>query len=100
MVVTVGIYDEGELFGLSPTELEILSTPTAETNNHGQENMDGAQDLLPDDMENLSEHGEDTPETEDCSPTDCETEQEPLLQQEPAGSHYAVRNRYPSNILC
>ena len=26
--------DEGELLGLSPTELEMLSTPTAETNNH------------------------------------------------------------------
>ena len=34
--------DEGEFLGLSPTKLEILSTPTAETNNHGQENMDGA----------------------------------------------------------
>ena len=40
----------------------MLSTPTAETDNHGQANLDGAQkDLLPDDMENLSEHGVDTP---------------------------------------
>ena len=93
--------DEGELLGLSATQLDILSTPTAETNNHGQENMDGAQeDLLPDDMEKLSEHGEDTPVTEDCSPSDSDTEQEPLLQQEPAGSHYPVRNRHPPNILC
>ena len=93
--------DEGELLGLSPTELEMLSTPTAETDNHGQENMDGAQeDLLPDDMENLSEHGEGTPATEDCSPSDSDTEQEPLLQQEPVRSHYPVRSRHPPNILC
>ena len=93
--------DEGKLLGLSPTELE-MSTPTAETDNHGQENMDGAhEDLLPNDMENLSEHGEDTPVTEGCSPSDSETEQEPLLQQEPAGSHYLVRNRHPPiYILC
>ena len=32
--------------------------------------MDSAQDLLPDDMEDLSEHGEDTQLTEDCSPSD------------------------------
>ena len=63
--------------------------------------MDGAQeDLLPDDMENLSEHGEDTPGTADCSPSDSETEQEPLLPQGPAGSHYPERNRHPPNILC
>ena len=87
--------DEGELLGLSPTELEMLSTPTAETNNHRQENMDGAQeDLLPDDVENLSEYGEDTPVTEDCSPSDSETD------QEPAASQYPVRNRRPPNILC
>ena len=36
--------DGGELLGFSPTDLEILSTPTAKTNNHGQENMDGAQE--------------------------------------------------------
>ena len=79
--------DEGELLGLSPTELEMLSTPTAETDNHGQENMDGAQeDLLPDDMKNVSEHGEDTPVMEDCAPSDSETEQEPLLHHEPTGS--------------
>ena len=42
-----------EQLGFSLTDLEILSTPTAETNNHGQENMDGAQeDLLPGDVEN------------------------------------------------
>ena len=65
----------------------MLSTPTAETDNHKQENMDGAQeDLLPDDMENVSEHGEDTLVMEDCPPSDSETEQEPLLQQEQAGS--------------
>ena len=87
--------DEGELLGLSPTELEMLSTPTAETNNHGQENMDSAQEnLLPDDVENLSQYGEDTNVTEDCSPSDSETE------QEPAASHYPVRNRRPPNILC
>ena len=38
--------------------------------------------------------------TEDCSPSDSETDQEPLLQQEPAGSHYPVQNRHPPNILC
>ena len=93
--------DEGELPGLSPTELEMLSTPTAETDNRGQEQMDGAQeDLLPDDMEDLSEHGDDMSGTEDYSPSDSETEQEPSLQQEPAGSHYPVRNRRPPNILC
>ena len=93
--------DEGELPGLSPTELEMLSTPTAETYNHGQEQMDGAQeDLLPDDMEDLSEHGDDMSVTEDYSPSDSETEQEPSLQQEPAGSHYPVRNRRPPNIPC
>ena len=65
----------------------MLSTPTAETDNHGQENMDGAQeDLLPADMKNVSEHGEDTPVMEDCPPSDSETEQESLLHQEPAGS--------------
>ena len=79
----------------------MLSTPTAETDNHGQENMDSAQeDLLPDDIENLSEHGEDTPVTEDCTPSGSKTEQEPLLQQEPAGSQQPVRNRRPPNILC
>ena len=63
--------------------------------------MDGAQEhLLPGDLENLSERGEDTPVTEDCSPSDSETDQEPLLQQEPAGSHYPVRNCHPPNILC
>ena len=93
--------DGGELLGFSTTDLEILSTPTAETNNHGQENMDGAQeDLLPGDVENLSGRGEDTPVTEDCSPSDSETHQEPLLQPKPAGSHYPVRNRHPPNILC
>ena len=93
--------DEGELPGLSPTEFEMLSTPTAETDNHGQEQMDGAQeDLLPDDMEDLSEHGDDMSVTDDYSPSDSETEQEPSLQQEPAGSHYPVRNRRPPNILC
>ena len=93
MLVTVG--DEGELLGLSPTELEMLSTPPAETNNHGQENMDGAQeDLLPDDVENLSQYGEDTPVPEDCSPSDSE------IEQEPAVSHYPVRNRRPPHIVC
>ena len=86
--------DEGELLDLSPTELEMLSTPTAETNNHGHENMDGAQeDLLPDDVENLSEYDEDTPVTEDCSPSNSET------GQEPAASHYPVRNRRPYSLL-
>jgi len=93
--------DEGELPGLSSTELEMLSTPTAETDNRGQERIDGAQeDLLPDDMEDLSEHGDYMSVTEDYSPSDSETEKEPLLQQEPAGSHYPVRNRHPPNILC
>ena len=79
----------------------MLLTPTAETDNRGQEQIDGAQeDLLPDDMEDLSPHGDDMTVTEDYSPSDSETEQEPLLQQELAGSHYPVRNRRPPNILC
>ena len=58
--------DEGELPGLSPTELEMLSKPTAETDNHGQEQSDGAQDdLLPDDMQALSACGDDMSVTED-----------------------------------
>ena len=74
----------------------MLSTPTAETDNDGHANMDGAQeDLLSGDMENLSQHCEDTPVTEDCSPSDSEREQEPLLQQQPAGSHYPLRTRHP-----
>ena len=49
--------------------------------------MDGVQeDLLPDDMENVSGHGEETPVMEECAPSDSETEQESLLQQEPARS--------------
>ena len=90
----------GELLGFSPTDLEILSTPTAETNNQGQEIMDGAEDLLPGDVENLSERGEDTLVIADYSPSDSETDQETLLQQEPVGSHYPVRNQHPPNILC
>ena len=90
-----------ELPGLSPTELEMLSTQTVETGNRGKKQIDGAQeDLLSDDMQDLSEHGDDTLVTEEYSPSDSETEQEPLLQQEPAGSHYPVRNRHPPNILC
>ena len=93
MLVTVGM--RGSCLAYHPPSLEMLSTPTAETNNHGQENMDGVQeDLLPDDVENLSEYGEDTPVTADCSPSDSETE------QERAASHYPVRNRRPPNILC
>ena len=91
MVVTV------ELPGLSPTELEMLSTQTAETDNRGQEQIGAQEDLLSDDMQDLSEHG-DMLVTEEYSPSDSETEQEPLLQQEPAGSHYPVRNRHPPNI--
>ena len=92
--------DGGELLGFSPTDLEILSTPTAETNNQGQEIMDGAEDLLPGDVENLSERGEDTLVIADYFPSDSETDQETLLQQEPVGSHYPVRNQHPPNILC
>ena len=69
MAVTVEL--RVELLGLSLTELEMLSTPTAETDNDGHANMDGARGyLLSDDMANLSEHCEDTPVTEDCSPSD------------------------------
>ena len=93
--------DEGELPRLSPTELEMLSKPTAETDNRGQEQSDGAQeDLLPDDMQALSARGDDMSVTEDYYPSDSETEQEPLLQQDPAESHYPVRNRRPPHILC
>ena len=63
--------------------------------------MAGAQeDLLPDGMEDFSEHGDDMSVTEDYSPSDSEIEQEPSLQEEPTGSHYPVRNRRPPNILC
>ena len=79
--------------------MEILSTPTAETKNQGQENLDGAEDLLPGDVENI-ERGEDTLVIAGCSPSDSEAGQETLLQQEPVGSHYPVRNRHPPNILC
>ena len=49
----------------------MLSTQTAETDNHGQGQTDGAQeDLLPDDMEDLSEHGEEVSVTKDSSPSD------------------------------
>ena len=51
-------------------------------------------------MQDLSEHGDDMSVTEHYSPSDSETEQEPLPPQEPAGSHYPVRNRRPPNILC
>ena len=37
--------------------------------------------------------------TEEYSPSDSETEQEPL-PQDPAGSRYPVRNRRPPNVLC
>jgi len=47
------------------------------------------EDFLPDDMQALSEHGDDMSVTEEYSPSDSETEQEPLLQ-DPAGSHYPV----------
>ena len=94
--------DDGEFPGLSPTELEMLqlSTPLAETDNRAQEQLDGTpEESLPDDAENLSEHDEDTPVTEDCSLSLSTTEEEP--SQEPAGPQsYAVRNRRPPNILC
>jgi len=71
--------DEGEVPGLTPTESEMLSASKAETGNRGQEQIDGAQeDLLPDDMEDLSEHGEGMSVTEDSSPSDSETEKETL----------------------
>ena len=45
-----------------------LSTPLAETDNRAQEQLDGTpEESLLDDAENLSEHDEDTPVTEDCS---------------------------------
>jgi len=40
--------------------------------------MDGAQeDLLPESMEDLSEYGEDTSVTEDCSPSDSKQSRNP-----------------------
>ena len=86
--------DEGEFPGFSPTELEMLqfSTPLSETDNREQEQLDGTQEeLLPDDAEDLSEHDEDTPVSDDCSPSHSETEEEPSLQQEPA-----VLRSYPA----
>ena len=77
-------------------------TPLAETDNHEQEQLDGTpEESLPDDAEDLSEHDEGTPVTEDCSLSLSATEGEPSLQQEPAGPRsYPVRNRRPSNVLC
>lgn len=96
--------DEGEFPGFSPTELEMLQfpTPLAETDNHEQEQLDGTpEESLPDDAEDLSEHDEGTPVTEDCSLSLSATEGEPSLQQEPAGPRsYPVRNRRPPNVLC
>ena len=96
--------DEGEFPGLSPTELEMLqfSTPLAKPDNRAQEQLDGThEESLPDDAEDLSEHDEDTPVSEDCSLSLSATEEEPSLQQEPAGPRsYLVRNRRPPNILC
>ena len=78
----------------------MLSIPTAEKDNCGQEQMDGAQDdLLPDDMQDLSAHDEDMSVTKDYSPCDSETEQGPLLHQQSAGSHCPEQNHYPPNIL-
>ena len=92
--------DEGEFPGLSPNELEMLqsSTPLAETDIQEQMPTDGTQEeLLPDDAENLSEHDEATPVTEDCSPSPSATEDE----QEPVEPRsYPMRNRRPPNILC
>ena len=92
--------DEGELPGLSPTELEMLqfSEPFAEPDNRAQEQLDGTpEESLPDDAEDLSEHDEYTPVSAECSLS----EEEPSLQQAPAGSRsYSVRNRRPPNILC
>ena len=77
-------------------------TPLAETDNREQEQLDGTpEESLPDDAEDLSEHDEDTPVTEDCSLYLSATEGEPSLQQEPAGPRsYPVRNHHPPNILC
>ena len=96
--------DEGEFPGLSSTEMEMLqfSTTLAQPDNRAQEQLDGTpEESLPDDAEDLSEHDEDTPVSEDCSLSLSATEEEPSLQQQPAGPRsYPVRNRRPPNILC
>ena len=68
-------------------------TPLAETDKREQEQLDGTpEESLPDDAEDLSEHDEDTPVTEDCSLSLSATEEEPSPQQEPAGPRsYPVR---------
>lgn len=79
-----------------------LSKPTAERDNRGQEQIHSAQeDLRSNDVEHLLEQDVDAPVTEDCYPSDSETEPEPLLQKEALGSrNYPGRNRCPPNILC
>ena len=99
MVVIVGM--RGSYLASHPPSWKCFQHQQQKQTIMEQENMDNAQEyLLPNDMDNLTEHGEDTPVTKDCSPSDSETDQEPLLQQAPAGSHYPVRNRHPPNILC
>ena len=64
----------------------MLSTQTAETENHGQGQTDGAQeDLLPDDMEDLSEHGEEVSVTEDSSPSDSKQNRNPYSHKSQQG---------------
>ena len=79
-----------------------FSTPLAQSDNRAQEQLDGTpEESLPDDAGDSSEHDEDTPVSEDCSLSLSATEEEPSLQQEPAGPRsYSVRNRRPPNILC
>ena len=93
--------DEGELPGLSPTELESLqfSTPAAEVDTCEQEQVDSVQDdSLPEDVEELSEQ-EETPIADDHSSSN--SEQNVSAQQESAEPrHYPVRNCHPPNILC
>ena len=79
-----------------------FSTTLAQTNNHAQQQLDGTpEESLPYVAEDLSEHDEDTPVSEDRSLSLSETEEEPSLQQEPVGPRsYPALNRRPPNILC
>ena len=96
--------DEGEFPGLSSTELEMLqfSSPLAQTDSRAQDQLDGTpEESLPDDAEDLSEHDEDTPVSEDRSLSLSATEEESSLQQVTARPRsYFVRNRRSPNILC
>ena len=59
-----------------------FSTPLAETGNLEQEQLDGTpEESLPDDAEDLSEHDEDTPVTDDGSQLSLQQKRNPHKSQ-------------------